>query len=106
VSYAWILFRCQDLATAWQLTLQLGTGWSSLAAANAGRMPVNRYVFLELVIVMVIVETLSWLDSQARAAHPLAGRWAPLRAAAYAGLVIGLLEFSAVKTTPFIYLQF
>jgi len=64
------------------------------------------YLFLEVLTVMVIVDTLPWLDSRARAAYPLERRWAPLRAVAYAGIVIGLLEFSAVKAVPFIYVQF
>jgi D-alanyl-lipoteichoic acid acyltransferase DltB (MBOAT superfamily) len=106
VSLAWVFFRATDVASAVLILSRLGTGWSFWTAESLVQMGISPEAFRLLAAVIAVVEVASWLDSRHRAPYPLAGRWAPMRALGYAGIVIGILEFGVVETVPFIYLQF
>jgi hypothetical protein len=69
-------------------------------------MGISVEAFRRLAAVIVVFETLAWLDKRDGAQAPLAGRWAPLRALAYVCVVAGILEFSVTETVPFIYAGF
>jgi D-alanyl-lipoteichoic acid acyltransferase DltB (MBOAT superfamily) len=106
VTLAWIFFRAADTTEALIVLMRLGTDWSAWSVAGLEAMGLPWPSFRLLAATIAVVEALSWLDQRDGAAWPLAGRWAVLRAVAFAGLVIGIIEFSVVGTVPFIYQRF
>ena len=102
VAFAWIFFRAESFAAAWDYLVGLGR-WASTAAGDGGSLvdqAAGALGFLALLFV------LDWIDRNRAEYLPLE-RWSPaVLGVALAGMVAGLLVFSGGTLVPFIYFQF
>jgi alginate O-acetyltransferase complex protein AlgI len=103
VSFAWILFRAQNLSDIVYIVEHLATGWDLSAISTPHflmrQMPVALLGILAL-------ETGQLWQARAHVAKEV-GAWPlPVRWAAYAGFTTTILLFGVYRGTEFIYFQF
>jgi D-alanyl-lipoteichoic acid acyltransferase DltB (MBOAT superfamily) len=101
VVFAWIFFRADSFANAWEYVRGFAR-WTSFRAGDAG-------LESQIVVIgtmMLATLALDWVDRNRDRYRPLE-TWSPIPlGVAMALMIAGLLVFSGGTTIPFIYFQF
>jgi D-alanyl-lipoteichoic acid acyltransferase DltB (MBOAT superfamily) len=96
VCFTWIFFRAEDFAHAW-------TYLRGIAAMTGG---LRTEYLSALVIALVLLIPLDAAQRTFRSATPVLGWPWPVRAVAYAAMVLAMFALRTNESVPFIYFQF
>jgi len=114
ICFAWIFFRADSMSDAIHIVTHLGTGWSHLfeagwfsgACEQVGASKSYLRTSIALVLILESVQFYQSRSTQRDWRQMFAGQHWLMRWAAYAGLVLAIVNLGAPKAAPFIYFQF